>query len=83
MNNIKSAVIIGAGITGVLTAWRLAEEGHTVTLLEAQHLGAGSSSRTAAGIRHKASSPIFSEPLRLRTRRKLASLSAVAPRCSK
>lgn len=57
MNNIKSAVVIGAGITGVLTAWRLAEEGHTVTLLEAQHLGAGSSSRTAAGIRQQFSTP--------------------------
>lgn len=48
-----SVVIIGAGITGSLTAWRLARAGHHVTVLEGRHPGAGSSSRTAAGIRQQ------------------------------
>lgn len=49
----RHAVVIGAGITGSLTAWRLVRAGWRVTLLEAQHVGAGSSSRTAAGIRQQ------------------------------
>lgn len=49
----RSAVIIGAGITGTLTAARLAGAGWRVTLIEGQHVGAGSSSRTAAGIRQQ------------------------------
>lgn len=53
----QSVVIIGAGITGSLLAWRLAKRGCTVTILEAQHVGAGSSSRTAAGIRQQFSTP--------------------------
>ena len=36
-----------------MTARQLAKAGHDVTLLEAAHLGAGSSSRTAAGIRQQ------------------------------
>jgi glycine/D-amino acid oxidase-like deaminating enzyme len=50
-------VIIGGGITGALCAWELRRAGHTVTLLEARHIGAGSSSRTAAGIRQQFSTP--------------------------
>lgn len=50
-------VIIGAGITGALTAWRLSRAGYAVTILEARHVGAGSSSRTAAGIRQQFSTP--------------------------
>lgn len=53
----RSAVIIGAGITGTLTAARLAQAGWRVTVLESQHVGAGSSSRTAAGIRQQFSTP--------------------------
>ncbi len=49
----RSVVIIGGGITGTLTAVRLARSGWRVTLLEAAHIGAGSSSRTAAGIRQQ------------------------------
>ena len=50
-------VVIGGGITGTLTARELALAGYPVTLLEGAHIGAGSSSRTAAGIRQQFSTP--------------------------
>ena len=53
----RRAVIIGGGITGTLTARELALAGWEVILLEAAHIGAGSSSRTAAGIRQQFSTP--------------------------
>lgn len=53
----QSVVIVGAGITGSLLAWRLARAGLKVTILEGRHPGAGSSSRTAAGIRQQFSTP--------------------------
>ncbi|MGC6494030.1 MAG: NAD(P)/FAD-dependent oxidoreductase [Myxococcota bacterium] len=53
MQSSRRAVIIGAGISGILTARRLLLEGWDVTVLEAEHVGAGSSSRTAAGIRQQ------------------------------
>jgi glycine/D-amino acid oxidase-like deaminating enzyme len=53
----RSAVIIGGGITGAMTARDLCDAGWDVTLLEAAHIGAGSSSRTAAGIRQQFSTP--------------------------
>jgi len=49
----RRAIIIGAGITGTLSARELARAGWDVTILEAAHVGAGSSSRTAAGIRQQ------------------------------
>lgn len=54
---MPSVVIIGAGITGALLAHRLAQAGWRVTVVEARHVGAGSSSRTAAGIRQQFSTP--------------------------
>jgi glycine/D-amino acid oxidase-like deaminating enzyme len=53
----RRAVVIGAGITGILTARELLLDGWEVTVLEASHVGAGSSSRTAAGIRQQFSTP--------------------------
>lgn len=53
----RTAVCIGGGITGVLTARELLLRGWQVTVLEARHVGAGSSSRTAAGIRQQFSTP--------------------------
>ncbi|MEN0061457.1 MAG: FAD-binding oxidoreductase [Myxococcota bacterium] len=50
-------VVIGAGISGTLVGRELAQAGHDVTVLEARHVGAGSSSRTAAGIRQQFSTP--------------------------
>ncbi|HMV70271.1 MAG TPA: FAD-dependent oxidoreductase, partial [Myxococcota bacterium] len=49
----RHAVVIGAGITGVLVARALLLRGWRVTVLEAEHVGSGSSSRTAAGIRQQ------------------------------
>jgi glycine/D-amino acid oxidase-like deaminating enzyme len=53
----RRAVLIGGGITGMLTGRELALAGWDVTVLEAEHVGAGSSSRTAAGIRQQFSTP--------------------------
>ena len=51
------AVVIGGGITGALSARELATAGWQVTVVEGAHIGAGSSSRTAAGIRQQISTP--------------------------
>jgi len=56
-NRRGRVVVIGGGITGTLTARELALDGWQVTLLESSHVGAGSSSRTAAGIRQQFSTP--------------------------
>src|SRR5688572_18150912 len=53
----QRAVIVGAGITGTLTALQLVDAGLDVTIVEASWVGAGSSSRTAAGIRQQFSTP--------------------------
>lgn len=53
----RRAVCIGGGITGVLAARELLLAGWDVTVLESRHVGAGSSSRTAAGIRQQFSTP--------------------------
>jgi len=50
-------VVIGAGITGTLVGRELQLAGHDVTILEARYVGAGSSSRSAAGIRQQFSTP--------------------------
>jgi sarcosine oxidase subunit beta len=53
----RRAVLVGGGINGVLTARELALAGWDVVIVEAAHVGAGSSSRTAAGIRQQFSTP--------------------------
>lgn len=50
---MSRAVVIGGGITGTLSAVALLDAGYEVVLLEGRHVGAGSSSRTAAGIRQQ------------------------------
>jgi glycine/D-amino acid oxidase-like deaminating enzyme len=53
----KNIVVIGGGVTGVLTALFLAHAGHRVTLLEKNSLGSGSSQRSAACIRQQFGTP--------------------------
>ncbi|MDR0885939.1 MAG: FAD-binding oxidoreductase [Clostridiales Family XIII bacterium] len=54
--NDKSAdvIIIGGGIMGCSTAYRLAKEGVSVLVLEAKEIGNGGSSRNAGGVRQSA-----------------------------
>jgi glycine/D-amino acid oxidase-like deaminating enzyme len=47
----ERVAIIGGGVTGTLTAVRLAERGFRVTIVEKAAIGNGSSSRSNAGIR--------------------------------
>lgn len=49
----RSAVVIGASISDVLTSLQLIQSGWAVTLWDAAHVGSASSSRTAAGIRQQ------------------------------
>lgn len=49
----RRAVLIGGGITGTLTGLALRRRRWSVVILEGKSLGAGSSSRTAAGIRQQ------------------------------
>ena len=42
--------VVGAGITGVATAWRLAEAGHRVVLLEARRAGEGNTGRSTGNL---------------------------------
>ncbi len=44
------AAVIGGGMAGVLTAYRLSQEGRSVTLLESGELGSGATSYTTAFI---------------------------------
>ncbi|HBY95150.1 MAG: FAD-binding oxidoreductase [Ardenticatenaceae bacterium] len=45
--------IIGGGITGIATAYYLSKRGLRVTLIERDHLAAGSTGRTVAGVRQQ------------------------------
>ena len=65
----SSVVIIGGGITGALLAQRLLEQGVAVTVLEAREKGAGSSSRSAAGIRQQFSTAATVRAMIYSTRR--------------
>lgn len=71
MSPPKHVVIIGAGITGALTAHRLLESGLKVTVLEAKEKGAGSSSRSAACIRQQFSTPATVRAMRYSVQRYL------------
>ncbi len=44
------AAVIGAGMAGILTAWRLSQEGMRVVILEASGIGSGQTGNTTAKI---------------------------------
>src|SRR5690554_1037070 len=43
-------VVVGAGITGAVTAWRLADAGHEVVLLEGRRAGEGNTGRSTGNL---------------------------------
>jgi glycine/D-amino acid oxidase-like deaminating enzyme len=51
VSRAERVAIVGGGVSGALSAARLAERGFDVTLLEKAAIGNGSSSRSMAGIR--------------------------------
>lgn len=50
-------IIIGGGIMGCATAYRLASQGLDVLVLEKQEIGNGGSCRNAGGVRQSARDP--------------------------
>lgn len=52
-NDRADIVVIGAGVIGAASAWRLAERGLKVVVLERGSPAGGSTGRSAAGVRHQ------------------------------
>lgn len=49
-HHVTQTVVIGAGITGLSTAWHLAKAGQQVIVLEANHVGYGASGRNGGQV---------------------------------
>jgi D-amino-acid dehydrogenase len=62
MNNESASsrhvCVIGAGIVGLATAWQLQREGHTVTLIDSAHSGAGASAANGAQLSYAYVQPL-------------------------
>ena len=56
-DGVSDAVVIGAGVLGASTAFRLAEAGFTVTILEATRVGGGTSGMSFAWINSNGKPP--------------------------
>lgn len=50
--------ILGAGIVGLATAWRLQRDGHTVTVIDSAHSGAGASAANGAQLSYSYVQPL-------------------------
>lgn len=59
MGNRCDVLVIGGGITGLMTAWNLAEAGASVTLVEAGDLGAQASGANAGSLHLQIQYPEF------------------------
>lgn len=58
MSNCAEVIIIGGGVIGCATAYYLAKEGTSVTVLEgSDHIGNGGSSRNGGGVRQSGRDP--------------------------
>lgn len=55
--NVYDVIVIGAGVTGLSTAYNLAKKGSKVLVLEKGYTGSGSSTRNASGFRVHFNSP--------------------------
>src|SRR5713226_4742774 len=62
VSELFDAVVVGGGIIGCATAWRLAQTGRRVALLERGRLG-GEASSAAGGILIPANAPNLPRPL--------------------
>ncbi|MEY3267694.1 MAG: glycine oxidase, partial [Pseudomonadota bacterium] len=60
----SNVIVIGAGVTGLSTAWWLARSGVSVTVLDKGVVGWEASSRNGGGASHY-HSPLFAEEQRL------------------
>lgn len=52
-------VVIGAGITGALAAWRLAEEGYDTVVLDRRDVGGGSTAASTALLQYELDTPLL------------------------
>ncbi|MCU0761791.1 MAG: D-amino acid dehydrogenase [Hydrogenophaga sp.] len=57
-SDFQHVVVIGAGIVGLATAWRLQREGHTVTVIDGAHSGAGASAANGAQLSYAYVQPL-------------------------
>lgn len=54
----RHVCILGAGIVGLATAWRLQRDGHTVTVIDSAHSGAGASAANGAQLSYSYVQPL-------------------------
>jgi ribulose 1,5-bisphosphate synthetase/thiazole synthase len=52
-------VVIGAGISGALSAWHLCNAGYNVIVLEKRHAGMGSTAASTALLQYEIDTPMY------------------------
>lgn len=58
VNSPRHVAVIGAGIVGLATAWQLVRKGHTVTVIDGAHSGAGASAANGAQLSYAYVQPL-------------------------